>query len=915
VSTPPPAVPPPWAAVRALFDRVVELPAADRAARLADPALDAGLVAEVRSLREHHERDTRGALSDGAAPAAAAPAPNHADRRGERLGAWLLVEPLGSGGMGQVWLAERADGAFHGQAAIKLLKPGMDSAAVLARFAQEQQALARLAHPHIARLLDAGRSAAGQPFFVMERVQGQPIDRACEGQPLAARVALFLQLADAVAHAHRHLLVHRDLKPSNVLVDGERQVKLLDFGIAKALDPLEGGSDPGATLAGERPFTPHYASPEQVRGEPVSTATDIYSLGVLLYVLLTGQRPYGRNASTPAAAAQSVLDEQPTRPSSLRRPEPGWERTRRQLEGDLDNILLKALDKNAAERYASVDALAADVRAWLEGRPVSARAATPWYITAKFLRRHRAAALAAALGVIGLATGLAATLLQGRVVLALGASGLAAGLVLALVLARRAELSRDEAARARDDARAQLQAVQQVTSELVFRFGDTVMYMPGGAKAQDALLAQTQAVLEPIVQRRADDDELQALLASVLSRRGQLRGDDSLGGSSEQVREGQALLSRCIAIGERVWATQKRHWRFADTHGRALWIQANLWRQAGRETEAEAQVRQTIARLQEALPYAQGDLMGRSTLGVQIANNTMGLGQTLQLRRPHDALDLLAQAEPTLRALVADTAWQAAIDAAAPPGETPAGEYVRHQLGTLLAMRAVTQLRLDDPAAARDSVDEAMPLRRANVAASPQNLAWLDGLAQELHHGALARLRLGDAAGALERTRELWALVERLAAQQGPTSKWPGMVRLFGGAHARALWLCGEPAAALSVIDAALAVWQREPPTSPNGRMRLAQLHALQGAISGRAEPLHEALALYEPLFADPAFGRTARLDAAEAGDWLAGLAGLAAPEASALRGRASAWLHEAAAEQPLGPDHAALLARMSSPA
>ena len=223
--------------------------------------------------------------------------------------------------MGEVWLAERADGAYNGQAAIKVLRRGMDSSQVLQRFAQEQQALARLQHPHIAQLIDASRTPDGLPFFVMQRVQGQPIDAACVGLPLPAGLALFLQLADAVSYAHRNLLVHRDLKPSNVLVTAQGQVKLLDFGIAKALDPLDAaGLD---TVAGERPFTPLYASPEQVRGEPMGTATDIYSLGVLLYVMLTGVRPYGRQASSAREVARSVLEEAPTRPSALS-PQAQW---------------------------------------------------------------------------------------------------------------------------------------------------------------------------------------------------------------------------------------------------------------------------------------------------------------------------------------------------------------------------------------------------------------------------------------------------------------------------------------------------------------------------------------------------------------------------------------------------------------
>ncbi len=296
-------------------------------------------------------------------------------RQGQRLGAWLIDDLLGRGGMGDVWQAHRADGAYVGGAAIKVLIRGLDSQRVLARFALEQQALARLNHPHIAHLLDAGRTNDALPYFVMELVHGVSIDEACVGLPIEQRLTLFLQLADAVAHAHRQLLVHRDLKPSNVLVTPAGQVKLLDFGIAKAMDPLErAGGDPPehapepapdqapdprarsshATLAGERAYTPHFASPEQVRGEPVGPGTDIYSLGVLLYIMLTGVRPYGREATSVREAALSVLHDEPTRPSAL---SPGlindasWLSTRRRLVGDLDHILLKALDKRVEHRF------------------------------------------------------------------------------------------------------------------------------------------------------------------------------------------------------------------------------------------------------------------------------------------------------------------------------------------------------------------------------------------------------------------------------------------------------------------------------------------------------------------------------------------------------------------------------------
>ena len=423
--TPDQAAPKPldWAQVRQLFDLLAEAPAADREALLQASTAGPEVVAEVLSLLAQASEDTRTGsfLADSAAALLTDPSihpqPDSLSRSGQRLGPWQLGDELGVGGMGEVYRARRVDGAYDGETAVKILKRGLDSTSVLARFAQEQRALARLNHPHIARLFDAGLTPDGLPYFVMELVDGQAIDRAVVGRSLEERLALFLQLTDAVSHAHRHLLVHRDLKPSNVLVDGQGQVKLLDFGIAKAIDPVEAqGLD--ATAAGHRPYTPNYASPEQVRGEPVGTGTDIYSLGVLLYLMITGARPYGREATTPAAAARSVLEEQPTRPSALSPglvADPQWMATRKRLEGDLDNILLKALEKPAERRYASVDALAADVRAHLAGFPVSARPASAWYLTAKFVRRHRATSLASALALLAIVVGAGLAIWQAHV--------------------------------------------------------------------------------------------------------------------------------------------------------------------------------------------------------------------------------------------------------------------------------------------------------------------------------------------------------------------------------------------------------------------------------------------------------------------------------------------------------------------
>ncbi|MFT7776225.1 protein kinase domain-containing protein [Roseateles sp.] len=506
-----------WPAVRRLFDAALALPADARATWLQGSGEPPEVVAEVLSLLTHSLDGTRADSGFLATPAAATGHP------GLRLGPWRLTEPLGSGGMGEVWLALRDDGAYEGEAAIKLLKRGMDSAAVLQRFAQERQALARLDHPCIARLMDAGLSPQGLPYFVMERVLGRPLDAACAGLPLETRLQLFLQLTDAVAHAHRHLLVHRDLKPGNVLVTADRQVKLLDFGIAKALDPTDGEAGAEHTLA--RPFTPSHASPEQVRGEPVSTATDVYSLGVLLYQLLTGQRPYGRDARTPQALAQAVLNEAPTRPSSLgepREPPADWWRTRLRLKGDLDNILLKTLEKDPARRYASVDALAADLRAHLDGRPVSARAPTPGYLAARFVGRHRLAVGLAGVAALALVAGLAGTLWQMR-----------------------------EARAAQSRAEARFTQVRELARQLVFRYHDQIAQLPGSLATREALLQDALRYLDGLATELGPELARQPALARELaesySRIAELQGD-GFSPSQERLDAARRDIDKAIAL-------------------------------------------------------------------------------------------------------------------------------------------------------------------------------------------------------------------------------------------------------------------------------------------------------------------------------------------------------------------------------
>ena len=397
------AVGPRWRQVEELFHAALERPAPERRRYLEGAcAGEPELLAEVGALLAADEGADR-FLERSPAPAARA-----TPRAGDRVGAWTLVEPIGEGGMGSVWRARRDAGGFEQLAALKRIRPGPGSAELVERFHRERRTLSRLEHPYIARLLDGGADDDGSPFFAMQLVEGEAIDAACDrvGLPLRARVELFLRVCDAVHYAHQRLIVHRDLKPANVLVDRRGDPQLLDFGIAKVLAADEDGHDTRLTVAAQ-PMTPAFASPEQLRGEPVTTASDVYSLGVMLYELLCGASPYaargGRELETairerePRRASDAFARAgEPDAREAARRRGGRPEALRRELAGDLDAILARTLRKEPERRYASAADLALDLERWLRGRPVAARRDTWRYRASKLLRRHRAASAALA---------------------------------------------------------------------------------------------------------------------------------------------------------------------------------------------------------------------------------------------------------------------------------------------------------------------------------------------------------------------------------------------------------------------------------------------------------------------------------------------------------------------------------------
>lgn len=487
-----------------------------------------------------------------------------------QVGKYQLIEKLGEGGMGEVWLAtDRAEG-YERQVAVKLIKAGLGATKILDRFLTERHILSGLSHPNIARMLDGGRSDDGQPYLVMEYVQGVPISDYVERERLECRqiVNLFILVCRAVAYAHSNLIVHRDLKPSNVLVTADAEPKLLDFGISKILDIDVAGEESEVTFT-RMLMTPAYASPEQLRGDSPSTATDVYSLGIVLFELVTGARPFGMSSDNPVLMYDLVRSHEPERPSSILLRESSLVRKRstsspdtgsvpspiasKDVEGDLDNVILKAIDSDVAQRYQTVQEFSDDLQRYIDGMPVLASAGSRTYRLRKFVGRHRSIAVAWAAFVLVL----------------LGATATASWLYV------RAENAQIVAERRFND-------VRKLANSIVFELHDSILDLPGSTPTREVLVSRALEYLDELSASQPDDPKLQAELADAYDKIGDVQGglfEFHLGQrekAAESYRKAFAIRERLVLSAPNSLEFRRKLAASLFKLGNMLWVETKM---------------------------------------------------------------------------------------------------------------------------------------------------------------------------------------------------------------------------------------------------------------------------------------------------------------------------------------------------
>jgi len=500
--------------LRSTFDRVVDLDTADRERFFSEKQIDTDIRDEVSRMIDaiRNETDTNDPLESSAYDL-------FIDARSpEMIGEYKIVDEIGRGGMGRVYLAIRENETFTQTVALKVIRAGMDNAVILRRFAVEQNILARLEHPCIARFVDGGRTSDGKPFYAMEYVKGEPIDLFSRKNAvdLNSRISLFRDACAAVSYAHSLLVVHRDLKPSNILVTADGSVKLLDFGIAKVLE-----AEPNVETATQfGMMTPQYSSPEQVRGEAVSTASDVYSLGIILYELLCGRRPYETEGKSIADLLDVVSNISIVKPSEYA----STSADRSKLKGDLDNIILKALQKDISRRYVSVEQFSEDLRRWQVGLPITARPDLAGYRLKKFISRNRIAVASMVFVLLALLGGIAATTWQ----------------------AVRAERERVLAQKRFDE-------VRRLANNVVFKYHDEIAKLDGSTGIRELLVADAAKYLDSLAADSSGDTGLKHELALAYMKLGDAQGllyhanTGNTGKAKEQYSKSIALLEEIVA--------------------------------------------------------------------------------------------------------------------------------------------------------------------------------------------------------------------------------------------------------------------------------------------------------------------------------------------------------------------------------
>jgi serine/threonine protein kinase/predicted negative regulator of RcsB-dependent stress response len=833
-----------WQQVKEVLQHALECAPQERDAFLAEACTgDEALRAEIESLLASYEQ----AGSFIAAPAVADAAELLDDSSddsllGQRIGPYQVIRQIGRGGMGAVYLATRADDQYRKQVAIKLVKRGMDTDFILSRFRHERQILASLDHPGISKLLDGGTTEDGRPYFVMEHIEGLPITEYGDAHrlPTGERLQLFRAVCSAMHYAHQNLIVHRDIKPSNILVTADGTPKLLDFGIAKIFNPEIAASALAPTAPAVRMMTPEYASPEQVRGAAITTASDVYSLGVVLYELLTGHRPYRVSSHAPHELARVICEQEPEKPSTavirveevtqpdstvrltltpelvskLRDGQP--DKLRRRLKGDLDNIILMAMRKEPARRYASVEQFSEDIRRHLAGLPVIARKDTLTYRSAKFIQRHTAGVAAAALVALALLAGIIATTRQAQV-----------------------------AERERAKAEQRFQEVRELANSVLFEFHDAIEKLPGSTPARELLVKRALRYLDRLNQEAQADLSLQRELAAAYQKVGDVQGRPGFAHLGDQAGA-LASYRKALQLREALAAAEPANLEFqrelATNHDRI----GDVLRLSGNTTGAIEHYRQALAPRQTLAAADPANL----ELKRELALSFQRLGDMLGLTgNPKEALEQQRQGLALLESLVASD---------------PANAKARRDLFISLIKTGDRLAATGDSAGALSSYRRGLAISAALSAADALNAQARRELAISHDKVGNALTATNDHAGALQHYQQALAIRQALAASDPANAEYRRDLATSHDKIGRTRAVSGDLTGALSSYRRALALDEAAAAADPaNAQARLdvstdyeniGEVLAKTTDLTGAREHYRKSLAIREEASkADPA--------------------------------------------------------------